>query len=103
LPLVASRGFAIPNNALVIRGDGIRVAVVDAKNQVHLKPVQLGRNYGVNVEVVDGLVGGERLVLNPADSLADGDEVSFSAADDDKPVAATAVGKAKTEARKEAP
>jgi RND family efflux transporter MFP subunit len=102
LPLVASRGFAIPNNALVIRGDGVRVAVVDAKNHVHLKPVQLGRNYGVNVEVVDGLVGGERLVLNPPDSLADADEVSFSAADGDKPMAAAAADKANTEARTKA-
>ena len=102
LPLVASRGFAIPNNALVIRGDGVKVAVVDAKNHVRLKPIQLGRNYGVNVEVTDGLTGGERLVLNPSDSLTDGDEVTFNAADDDKPppVAGT---KGKPDPKKEAP
>jgi RND family efflux transporter MFP subunit len=46
LPLAASRGLAIPNNALIIRGDGIKVAAIDAQGRVHLKPVQLGRNYG---------------------------------------------------------
>lgn len=100
LPLAASRGFSIPNNALVIRGDGVKVAVVDAQGHVHLKPIQLGRNYGEKVEVVDGLANGERLVLNPSDSLAEGDAVAFVAAEDDKPPQAVA---GKAEARKAAP
>ena len=60
------------------------VAVVDEKNRVNIKPVQLGRNYGVRVEVISGLTSGDRLVLNPPDSLSAGDEVSFVAAEDDK-------------------
>jgi multidrug efflux pump subunit AcrA (membrane-fusion protein) len=67
---------------------------------VHLKPIQLGRNYGEKVEVVDGLANGERLVLNPSDSLAEGDAVSFVAAEDDKPPQPVA---GKAEARKAAP
>jgi multidrug efflux pump subunit AcrA (membrane-fusion protein) len=67
---------------------------------VHLKPIQLGRNYGEKVEVVDGLANGERLVLNPSDSLAEGDAVAFVAAEDDKPPQAVA---GKAEARKAAP
>jgi RND family efflux transporter MFP subunit len=102
LPLAASSGFSIPNNALVIRGEGVKVAVVNAQGKVHLKPIQLGRNYGEKVEVLDGLANGDRLVLNPSDSLSEGDEVSFSAADDDKPKQAVA-DKGKAEARKEAP
>ncbi|MES2511303.1 MAG: efflux RND transporter periplasmic adaptor subunit [Pseudomonadota bacterium] len=102
LPLAASKGFAIPNNALIIRADGIKVATIDSKNRVHLKPLQLGRNYGVNVEVVDGLAGGERLVLNPSDAISEGDEVSFSAAEDDKPPQSVAA-KASPAAKKEAP
>lgn len=102
LPLAASKGFSIPNNALIIRADGVKVATIDGKNRVHLKPLQLGRNYGVNVEVVDGLVGGERLVLNPSDAISEGDEVSFSAAEDDKPPQAVAA-KASPPAKKETP
>jgi hypothetical protein len=37
--------------------------------------VRIGRNYGETVEVLDGLTGQERLVLNPPDSLTDGDQV----------------------------
>jgi hypothetical protein len=109
LPLAASRGLAIPNNALIIRGDGIKVAAIDAEGRVRLKPVQLGRNYGERVEVVGGVAGGERLVLNPSDSLAEGDAVSFNAAEDDKsgdkagqkPAVAVA-DKGKTEGKAEA-
>jgi RND family efflux transporter MFP subunit len=78
LPLATSSRLSIPNNALMIRGDGIKVATVDAKGSVKLKAIQVGRNYGINVEVVEGLKGGERIVLNPADSLTDGDVVGFA-------------------------
>ncbi len=85
LPLVATRRLAIPNNALIIRGEGTMVAVVGGQNKVHMQPVKLGRNFGERVEVVDGLGNDARLVLNPPDSLSEGDEVSFAAAEDDKP------------------
>ncbi len=84
IPLALSRSLSIPNNALIIRGEGTMVAVVDDNNRVNIKPVQLGRNYGVKVEIMSGLASGERLVLNPSDSLSTGAEVSFVAADDDK-------------------
>ncbi len=102
LPLALSRSLSIPNNALIIRGEGTMVAVIDEKNRVNIQPVQLGRNYGVKVEVMSGLKGGERLVLNPPDSLSAGDEVTFVAADDDK-VAEPAGGKGKGDAQKQKP
>ena len=79
LPLATTARLAIPNNALIIRGEGVRVAVVDAKGTVHLKTIQVGRNYGERVEVLEGLSNGERVVLNPPDSLSDGDVVGFAA------------------------
>ena len=102
LPLALSRSLSIPNNALIIRGEGTMVAVVDDKNRVNIKPVQLGRNYGVKVEVMSGLQGGERLVLNPPDSLSPGDEVTFVAAEDDK-VAEPAGSKGKGDVQKKKP
>ena len=102
LPLALSRSLAVPNNALIIRGEGTMVAVVDDKNRVNIKPVQLGRNYGVRVEVMSGLEGGERLVLNPPDSLTAGDEVTFVAAEDDK-VAEPAGSKGQGDAQKKKP
>jgi multidrug efflux system membrane fusion protein len=41
--------------------------------------VQLGTDFGTSVEVLRGLKGGDRIVQNPADSLADGDVVTLSA------------------------
>ena len=80
LPLKPSRSLAIPNNALMFRAEGTRVAVVDGGGRISLRPVMIGRNYGENVEVLDGLAETDRLVLNPPDSLAEGDQVQVAAA-----------------------
>jgi hypothetical protein len=52
---------------------------VDSSGSVHLQAVRLGRNYGETIEVTSGLAGNESLVLNPSDSLADGDKVQVVA------------------------
>ena len=78
LPLAASDALQIPTASLLIRGEGIRVAVVDAQGRVHLRPIRIGRNYGEAVDVLDGVKGTEQLVLNPSDSLAEGDQVTIA-------------------------
>ncbi len=78
LPLAASRTLTVPSNALLFRAEGTRIAVVDAQGRIGLRPVTLGRNYGENVEVLGGLEGTDRMVLNPSDSLADGDVVAVA-------------------------
>ena len=79
LPLAASATLSVPSNALLFRGEGTRVAVVDAHGKVTLHAVTLGRNSGTTVEVTGGLKADDRLVLNPPDSLADGDVVTLQA------------------------
>jgi RND family efflux transporter MFP subunit len=78
LPLTPSRALSIPANALLFRAEGTRVAVVDAEGKVRLRGVSIGRNYGDTVEVIDGISGSDRLVLNPSDSLAEGDPVTVA-------------------------
>ena len=80
LPLPATQALTVPTNALVIRGDGVRVAVVDNDGRVHLRTVRVGRYFGERVEVLDGLSGNEQLVLNPSDSLVEGDRVTVAGA-----------------------
>jgi RND family efflux transporter MFP subunit len=80
LPLPADASLVIPANALLFRKDGLSVAVVDGNGTVHLRPVQIGRNLGPTIEVLQGVSISDRLVLNPADSLAEGDHVTVSAA-----------------------
>jgi RND family efflux transporter MFP subunit len=83
LPLAASNALLIPTTTLLIRGEGIRVAAVDTQGRVHLRPIRIGRNYGETVEVIDGVTGNEQLILNPSDSLAEGDQVSIALATKD--------------------
>ena len=89
LKLPASNAINIPSNTLLIRKEGIQVAIVDEQNKVSLQKIKLGRDYGVSSDVIDGLKGGEQLVLNPSDSLSDGDIVTIVADEvkkDNKPV-----------------
>jgi RND family efflux transporter MFP subunit len=82
LPLAGSRSLVVPTNVLLFRAEGTRVATVDAAHRIHLKPVILGRNLGESIEVLDGLGEGDRLVVNPSDSLGEGETVAVAAADD---------------------
>ena len=78
MPLQSKGTLTIPNNALIIRAGGVKVAMVDADKRVKLQAVTLGRNLGEQVEVTSGLKSGTRLVLNPPDALTDGDVVNFA-------------------------
>ncbi len=62
----------IPSNAVILRSDGTFVATVDAKSTVHFAKVKLGRDFGLTVEITDGLNEGAQVVANPSDSLTDG-------------------------------
>lgn len=61
-----------------IGGEGIRVATLDTEKRVRLRQVKIGRNYGENVELLDGLTASDEVVLNPSDSLAEGDQVAVA-------------------------
>lgn len=66
----------VPGNAVMIRSDGPKVLVVDAKNTIRSRAVKLGRDLGDKVEVASGLDPSESLVANPTDALRDGTEVN---------------------------
>jgi membrane fusion protein (multidrug efflux system) len=51
------------------------VAVRDDRT-VHYQDVQLGRDLGQSVEVIAGLTGQERLIVNPPDGLQEGARVA---------------------------
>jgi hypothetical protein len=67
----------IPINVLLFRPDGPRVATVDSQGLVRLNAVTLGTDFGSTVAVTSGLNSRDRVILNPADSLADGDVVTL--------------------------
>jgi len=72
---VTGARLAVPVNALLFRSEGLRAVVVDASHKAHLKALTIGRDYGTTLEVLQGLDANDWIVLNPADSLDEGQEV----------------------------
>jgi len=66
----------VPVNALLFRSEGLRAVVVDSDHKLHLQALTIGRDYGVSLEVLQGLRGADWIVLNPADSLEEGQYVN---------------------------
>jgi len=66
----------VPVNALLFRSEGLRAVVVDSDHKLHLQALTIGRDYGVSLEVLQGLRGADWIVLNPADSLEEGQHVN---------------------------
>jgi hypothetical protein len=64
----------IPSASLIFRSEGLRIPVVRG-NRVSLLPVVVGRDFGNTIEVLSGLSGDDSIVLNPPDSLVDGEIV----------------------------
>lgn len=72
---VNSPSYIVPVSTLMFRSEGLRVAVVDQDNKARLLPVALGRDDGATVEVISGLNADSRVILNPPDSLIEGEVV----------------------------
>jgi membrane fusion protein, multidrug efflux system len=72
---VAQGRLQVPVNALLFRAEGLRAVVVDEQHVLHLRPLTIGRDYGTSLEVLSGLEAQDWIVLNPADSLEDGQQV----------------------------
>jgi membrane fusion protein, multidrug efflux system len=75
---VAAVLISVPVNALLFRAEGPRAAVVGGDGKIHLKAVTIGRDYGTEVEILSGLDPSESIVLNPSDSLEEGQPVNVS-------------------------
>ncbi|MGA9719012.1 MAG: efflux RND transporter periplasmic adaptor subunit, partial [Acidobacteriaceae bacterium] len=72
----ASSSMTLPSNALLFRAEGLRVGVV-RNGHVALTPVEIGHDYGAKVEIIAGLMPQDQVILNPSDSLAQGEPVEI--------------------------
>jgi multidrug efflux pump subunit AcrA (membrane-fusion protein) len=62
-----------------VRGEGADAVVfVVADGKVAARPVTLGATTAADREVLSGLTAGERVVVSPPPSLADGDRVTLT-------------------------
>jgi RND family efflux transporter MFP subunit len=67
----------LPGNTLIFRAQGTQVGVVGSDNIVHLKDIKIGRDFGTKIEVESGVEAGDNVILNPSDSLTDGQKVQI--------------------------
>jgi membrane fusion protein, multidrug efflux system len=69
----------IPANTLVVNSAGTQVAFIeniDGQDKIHYLPVKVGRDFGTQVEILQDLKDGDRLVTNPAADLSEGTVVT---------------------------
>jgi RND family efflux transporter MFP subunit len=69
----------VPATALMPVNSGVQVAVLGNGNNVELKSVQLGRDFGDSVEVMAGLAPQDRVIDSPPETLRSGDAVQLAA------------------------
>lgn len=65
----------IPGDTVVARSEGSLVAVVEAGNKVHYRKIRLGRDFGQQVEALEGVSASDLLVENPSDDVREGVQV----------------------------
>jgi hypothetical protein len=78
---VTAQRLQVPVNALLFRSEGLRAVTVDADHHTHLQALTIGRDFGTSLEVLNGLKPDDWIVLNPPDSLEDGQEVHVKEVD----------------------
>lgn len=67
--------LVVPAAAILFRTDGAQVAVVQADHTVHLQKIDVGRDYGDRVEILQGVEEGATIVAAPGDSARDGAKI----------------------------
>ncbi len=71
--------YVLPANTLLFRAEGQQVAIVKHDHLIELRNVTVGTDFGSTVQIVSGLNGSEDIVLNPPDSLLQGQRVQVVA------------------------
>ena len=64
--------FLIPTNAVIIRADGPKVAILDAHDIVHIKNVTLGLDHGKMMEITSGIKENDKIITNPSEKITEG-------------------------------
>ena len=79
-----SQSLLVPENVLLFRSEGPAVGVVSSEGKVSIRQIKIERDLGSSLQVRD-LSESDQLIVNPSDSLADGDLVRVKAPTDSRP------------------
>ncbi len=78
-PKIDGEKVTIPVNAMLFRKEGPQVAVVGSDGKVQLRNISIGRDYGTTLEIVGGVSENDRIIVNPSDSIEQGQTVNVAA------------------------
>jgi membrane fusion protein, multidrug efflux system len=80
--------FTVPVNAMLFRAQGAQVAVLGPNSTVELRQISIGHDYGTTLEILGGVEANDRVVINPPDSLENGQQVNVARAPANQPTSA---------------
>ena len=78
LTLKTESSLILPTNTLMFNSEGSRVAVVQPDNKIRLQAVTLGTDFGRDVEIRKGVTANDKVVMNPPDSISEGQAVAIA-------------------------
>src|SRR5437879_12470481 len=62
----------LPDNTLIFRGKSVQIGIVDTKGVVQLRDVKVGRDFGVQSEILSGVTESDKVIVNQSDSTTNG-------------------------------
>jgi RND family efflux transporter MFP subunit len=68
----------LPVTAIVQSNQGVQIAVLRKDNSVALKPIQIGRDLGNSIEVIEGLSPQDKVIDAPPETLQTGNMVRLA-------------------------
>jgi RND family efflux transporter MFP subunit len=68
--------LVLPSSTILFQADGPQVGVVNNRNQVELRKVTLGHDFGDTIQIVTGVGAADAVIANPPDSLTNGMRVA---------------------------
>jgi RND family efflux transporter MFP subunit len=72
--------LVVPASTILFQSDGPQVGIVLSGDQVQLRKVTLGHDFGDTIEVMSGIRAGDAVIANPPDSLTNGMRVAVQSA-----------------------
>lgn len=75
---VLGKILTLPDNTLIFRGTNLQVGLVNDKGLVQLRDVRVGRDFGMQSEILSGLTETDKVIANPSDSLTSGTTVALA-------------------------
>jgi hypothetical protein len=76
-----------PDEQQKVRADGIDAATLARVRRVHFQTVEPGRDYGIELEIANGLSAGEEVVVDPSDAVQESALVQIAAPSSGRKVA----------------